>query len=325
MGRPERPVNASLNTYHAFAHDLRQLRVNAGAPPYRVLAAQAHYSKATLARAASGHGLPSLDVTLAYVRACGGDPEQWERRWHELAATGAQGPHGETTHKPLPAVTSTTTDHEVTRRPRRPTAIRRRRSRTAAIALLLAVLGAAAVLFGRSHHNTPPILATPAGGPMIVGIQAACCTQMTGTWTAVPHGGAPGYWGPIVKTTDSQATITWRWTVADPAGTGSVRIRVWIPDTGAGAWVRYQVTTTGHTPRDFTMAQQPTQGWYGLPATFPVDSSPQHLASIKITMSFVRAYTGPAADSGCPLGLCYAMAAGQVEITVLPPAQRPRS
>jgi hypothetical protein len=24
-------------------------------------------------------------VTLAFVRACGGDPEDWQRRWHETA------------------------------------------------------------------------------------------------------------------------------------------------------------------------------------------------------------------------------------------------
>ncbi|MER8046702.1 hypothetical protein [Streptomyces sp. NPDC094032] len=47
------------------------------------MAARAHYSTATLAQAAAGDRLPSLSVVTAYVLACGGDPEEWERRWHE--------------------------------------------------------------------------------------------------------------------------------------------------------------------------------------------------------------------------------------------------
>ncbi|GAA3798400.1 hypothetical protein GCM10022226_17170 [Sphaerisporangium flaviroseum] len=37
-----------------------------------------------LSEAAGGSVLPSLPVTLAYVRACGGDATEWERRWHKL-------------------------------------------------------------------------------------------------------------------------------------------------------------------------------------------------------------------------------------------------
>ncbi|MEV6487000.1 WD40 repeat domain-containing protein [Streptomyces sp. NPDC051576] len=57
----------------------------AGNPTYRDLAKRAHYSLATLSSAASGRQLPTLVVTLAYVRACGGDEEQWARAWHETA------------------------------------------------------------------------------------------------------------------------------------------------------------------------------------------------------------------------------------------------
>jgi hypothetical protein len=66
-----------------FASDLRTLRGTAEPLPYRVMSDQTHYSKATLAAAAAGHRLPTLDVTLAYVAACGGDQEEWRRRWHE--------------------------------------------------------------------------------------------------------------------------------------------------------------------------------------------------------------------------------------------------
>ncbi|OLF17273.1 hypothetical protein BU204_12615 [Actinophytocola xanthii] len=68
-----------------FARDLRSLRERAGRLTYRELSARAHYSEAALSQAAGGRRLPSLPVTLAYVRACGGDEEEWERRWHEVA------------------------------------------------------------------------------------------------------------------------------------------------------------------------------------------------------------------------------------------------
>jgi hypothetical protein len=51
-----------------------------------MLAKRAHYSVASLSQAASGRDLPSLAVTIAFVRACGGDVDEWERRWRELSA-----------------------------------------------------------------------------------------------------------------------------------------------------------------------------------------------------------------------------------------------
>ncbi|MFJ3903678.1 XRE family transcriptional regulator, partial [Streptomyces sp. NPDC090025] len=75
-----------------FASGLRQLRRTAGSPPYRKLAALANYSSTTLADAAGGHKLPSLDVTLAYVRACHGDAVEWEARWRDAAAEIAADP-----------------------------------------------------------------------------------------------------------------------------------------------------------------------------------------------------------------------------------------
>ncbi|MEV0976492.1 helix-turn-helix domain-containing protein [Streptomyces sp. NPDC049915] len=69
-----------------FAAELRRLRDTAGKPTYRQLAAAAHYSSTTLADAAGGRKLPTLEVTLAFVRACGGDEEEWKARWHEVAA-----------------------------------------------------------------------------------------------------------------------------------------------------------------------------------------------------------------------------------------------
>ncbi len=84
MGRPESKVSGTDPRLCSFATDLRQLRERAGSPSYRQLAQQAHYSTSTLSQAANGRAMPTLEVTLAFVRACGGDVAEWERRWHEL-------------------------------------------------------------------------------------------------------------------------------------------------------------------------------------------------------------------------------------------------
>jgi transcriptional regulator with XRE-family HTH domain len=68
-----------------FALGLRALRAEAGLG-YQALARIAHFAPSTLSKAASGRGLPSLEVTLAYVRACGGSEEQWEADWRDLRA-----------------------------------------------------------------------------------------------------------------------------------------------------------------------------------------------------------------------------------------------
>lgn len=88
--RRENPLGPADDVLTGFAADLRGLREDAGAPTYRQLSARAHYSAAALSEAASGRKLPSLPVTLAYVRACDGDTAEWERRWRELAATQAK-------------------------------------------------------------------------------------------------------------------------------------------------------------------------------------------------------------------------------------------
>ncbi|MGW1712512.1 nSTAND1 domain-containing NTPase [Streptomyces sp. NPDC002156] len=85
MPRRERPLDAGDGPLVEFAAGLRQLRRKAGNPPYRRLAEQAHYSISTLSSAASGQRLPTLAVTLAYVRACDGDVEEWEQLWREVA------------------------------------------------------------------------------------------------------------------------------------------------------------------------------------------------------------------------------------------------
>ncbi|MFE0024923.1 helix-turn-helix domain-containing protein [Amycolatopsis sp. NPDC059021] len=86
MPRPERPLEQDGSVTCEFAQALRQLRREAGSPPYRLLAARAHYSASTLAAAAGGRQLPSLQVTRAFAAACGADPGVWEQRWRDTRA-----------------------------------------------------------------------------------------------------------------------------------------------------------------------------------------------------------------------------------------------
>ncbi|MFE0515502.1 hypothetical protein [Streptomyces sp. NPDC058964] len=91
-GRPESPLDPTTGPVARFAAELRKLRAEAGSPTYRVMAQRAGQGTSTLSQAASGERLPTLPVVLAYVRACGGDPEEWEERWRQAAAEVAAEP-----------------------------------------------------------------------------------------------------------------------------------------------------------------------------------------------------------------------------------------
>ncbi|MFF4796079.1 hypothetical protein ACFY2M_41925 [Streptomyces sp. NPDC001276] len=94
-GRRESPLDSSAGPVARFAAELRKLRVEAGSPTYRVMARRTGQGASTLSQAAGGERLPSLPVVLAYVRACGGDPEEWEGRWREAAAEAAAEPRAD--------------------------------------------------------------------------------------------------------------------------------------------------------------------------------------------------------------------------------------
>lgn len=83
MGRPESHIDPAEGPLQRFAYDLRTLRKSAGSPSYRALASLANYSGTSLSEAARGVSFPSLDVTLAYAQACGGDTEFWSQYWKE--------------------------------------------------------------------------------------------------------------------------------------------------------------------------------------------------------------------------------------------------
>ncbi|CCH34395.1 hypothetical protein ABZ816_11255 [Actinosynnema sp. NPDC047251] len=92
MPRGESPLEPDGSALTDFALDLRRLRTRAGTPSYRQLARWALYSPTTLSDAAGGKKLPSLAVTTAFVRACGGDEAEWARRWRELSTELAETP-----------------------------------------------------------------------------------------------------------------------------------------------------------------------------------------------------------------------------------------
>ena len=90
-GRREVPVDPAAGPVQRFAFELRKLRAEADGITYRSLAQRAGYSVTTLAQAAGGERLPTLPVALAYARACGADPAEWEARWKAAVEESAAG------------------------------------------------------------------------------------------------------------------------------------------------------------------------------------------------------------------------------------------
>ncbi|MEU9133726.1 WD40 repeat domain-containing protein [Kitasatospora sp. NPDC048540] len=80
MPRPETPIHPDA-PHRVLAEQLRRLRRTAGSPPLTAVARASGYGTTVLSEAASGTKLPSLDVTLAYAAACGGDQQHWREQW----------------------------------------------------------------------------------------------------------------------------------------------------------------------------------------------------------------------------------------------------
>ena len=110
MGRREKPLDPAAGPVQRFAYELRKLREEADRPTYRDMARGAPYSAPTLSAAAAGERLPSLPVVLAFVTACGGDPEEWERRWGEALAEEADSRAPEGGEAPYPGLARFETD-----------------------------------------------------------------------------------------------------------------------------------------------------------------------------------------------------------------------
>ncbi|MFI1331241.1 hypothetical protein ACH4U7_14090 [Streptomyces sp. NPDC020845] len=99
-GRPESPLDPSAGPAQRLAFELRKLRAEAGSPTYRAMAARTDHGASTLSQAAAGERLPTLPVVLAYVQACGGNPEEWEERWRQAAAEEAAEPRADEDAEP---------------------------------------------------------------------------------------------------------------------------------------------------------------------------------------------------------------------------------
>lgn len=83
MGRPQKPLERDGSPVREFAFWLRDLRNRAGFT-YENLGKKAHYATSTVQEATAGRRFPTLRVTMAFVKACGGDPDEWRRYWGQI-------------------------------------------------------------------------------------------------------------------------------------------------------------------------------------------------------------------------------------------------
>jgi hypothetical protein len=163
-GRPQQPLGDAPAPVRDLAAALRALRASAGNPPYRSMASTAHFSPATLARAAAGHRLPSRDVVIAYAAACGGDRKEWEQRWLDCAAQVTQTHAG---HPPADAKPTHRPDDQPSARLRdipeqdRSSAPRRLHTRRGTAASVKVMFAAAVLVLGIGAASDTPSNTSP--------------------------------------------------------------------------------------------------------------------------------------------------------------------
>ncbi|MFD5540931.1 helix-turn-helix domain-containing protein [Streptomyces sp. NPDC127079] len=141
-----------------FAHDLRQLREQAGTPDYRSMARRVGCAPSRLSTAAAGKRLPTLETTLLFVRACGRDQTEqagWSRRWKSVRAELERASPPPSSPSPAPAPTPQPAEPVMPKR-------RRRRHVLAGGAFLVVVCTAIAGAVLRPHPQTASRLSLPA-------------------------------------------------------------------------------------------------------------------------------------------------------------------
>ncbi|MFD9564228.1 helix-turn-helix domain-containing protein [Streptomyces sp. NPDC059994] len=74
----------ALPPVQRFAAELRRLRIAAGDPQLKTIAARAQCSQATVSETLNGHRLPSETVTRRLVTALGGDWARWKELWRDV-------------------------------------------------------------------------------------------------------------------------------------------------------------------------------------------------------------------------------------------------
>ncbi|WP_345434239.1 hypothetical protein [Actinoallomurus vinaceus] len=205
--------------------------------------------------AAAGRRLPTLDVTLAFVRACGGDTGEWRERWTRLRAElqihhpdlipdPAQDPDTSPTPAgPEPATADDDPASPVSPRPGRS----RPFLRLGLGALVVVALAATAVFVanevsssgangradsghrGRTPAGSPQAWSATSGPSCSTGHAMAIDT--TGSWTPLP-GSATGGCGEalIHRTTDNGDGANW---VFYPGVGKTCTFKIYIPNSNA--------------------------------------------------------------------------------------------
>lgn len=83
MGRPQEQLDRDGSPIREFAFWLRDLRNGSGLT-YEELGKKAHYATSTVQAATAGQRLPTRQVVMAFVQACGGDTEAWGTYWTKI-------------------------------------------------------------------------------------------------------------------------------------------------------------------------------------------------------------------------------------------------
>jgi hypothetical protein len=165
MGRLEKHLDPQTGPLAQFASELRDLRRLVGTPTYREMSRAAGYSPSALSAAASGASLPSTGVLSAYVKACGGDIEEWLAKRTAVGVVLAM---------PVAVPTPSATPIPLPETPRATPAPRMRQPWTRRFAGLLAaaVIGSLATVVPMAIWGAPACLTPDSGLP---GPPAASC------------------------------------------------------------------------------------------------------------------------------------------------------
>ncbi|WP_327003016.1 DUF2690 domain-containing protein [Dactylosporangium sp. NBC_01737] len=229
-----------------FVADLAELRREAGQPSLRKMAGASHYSHTALSSVLSGMRLPSQELTLAFVRACGGDDQAWRERWrreHDLLHGPAAAPGPSSGPSPASGAGSD---------PAADTLDRRRLALTVGIAALVVVLvlavAAATGAFTSGQPTgqaaSPQASAPPAGAPDGSDPQEQRCQLDAVSARTVPIPGPdasqPAY-GSLTLRYSPHCHAAWPLFVSServPTG-ATIRLRASRPSDGAASEFDY--------------------------------------------------------------------------------------